>query len=78
MEDYCKEKTKLVCLFHTYYFNVMLFGLMNAPSTIQLMMDHVLADMYFSRIYIEVFVIISTNLEEHVEKFSVITSAIDS
>lgn len=43
----CKEKTTFVCRFGTYQFEVMPFGLMNAPSTSQRMMDQIFRDLSF-------------------------------
>ena len=66
MEETSKEMTSFVTRYGTYQFEVMPFGLMNAPATFQRMMDFVLQDIPFVRVYIDDVVIFSKSLEEHV------------
>lgn len=49
---------------------------MNAPSTFKRMMDHVLAEIDFARVYLGDFVVFSTNLEELWGHVSAVTRAI--
>lgn len=51
MSEPCKHKTALVYIFGTLLFEVMPFGLMNAPSTFQPTMDIIFADIPFVRDY---------------------------
>ena len=63
-----REKTAFVTPFGLYEFNVMPFGLHNAPATFQRMMNYVLRDCQeFSKAYIDDVVIFSKNWEEHLE-----------
>lgn len=66
MFEDCKEITTLVCRYGRLMFEVMIFGLMNARSTFQQMMDHVRRRLSFFRLYIEDVVIFSRSLKEHV------------
>lgn len=45
-----KEKTTLVCCFGTYLLEVILFGLMNAPSTLQRVMGRLLGIFRFVKV----------------------------
>ena len=66
MEETSKEMSSFVTRYGTYQFEVMPFGLMNAPATFQRMRDFVLQDIFFARVYIDEVVIFSKTLEEHV------------
>ena len=59
MANECKEFTTFVCRFGTFKFEVMPFGLMNAPSTFQRMMDVILAGLKFVRVYLDDVVVLS-------------------
>lgn len=65
MAETCKEMTTFICQFGTYKFEVMPFGLMNAPSTFQRIMNGVLRGLPFATVYVDDVVIFSEILEEH-------------
>lgn len=67
MTQECKEKTTFVCRYGTFQFEVMPFGLMNAPSTFQRMMDYVFRDLLFVRVYLDDVVVFSDSMSSHVE-----------
>jgi hypothetical protein len=67
VSESCKEKTTFVCKYGTFSFEVMPFGLMNAPATFQRMMDRILSQLPFVQVYIDDVVIFSKTLKEHVE-----------
>ena len=66
MADKCKEMTTFVCRFGTFQFEVMPFGLMNAPSTFQRMMDQLFQGLSFARVYLDDVVVFSKSAEEHI------------
>ena len=62
-----KEKTAFTTPFGLYEFEVMPFGLHNAPATFQRTMNHVLRDCRgFSGAYIDDIVVFSKSWEEHI------------
>ena len=63
-----KEKTAFVCGAGLFEFNVMPFGLCNAPATFQRMMDEVLADLDLKvgQDYIDDIIIGLETLDEHI------------
>ena len=63
MEENCKEKTTFICRYGTYQFEVMPFGLMNAPFTFQRMMDQVFQNLGFVRVYLDDVVVYSSDKE---------------
>ena len=69
IEESDKEKTAFVCHLGLFEFIVMPFGLCNAPSTFQRMMDEVLAGMKWEsgRDYIDDIIIGSSTFEKHLE-----------
>ena len=69
MEESDKEKTAFICSEGLYEFNVMPFGLKNAPGTFQRMMDKILKEYIgdFVEIYVDDIMIYSRNLEEHIQ-----------
>ena len=67
LSDGCKDKSTLVCRYGTFRFEVMPFGLINAPVTFQRMMDHVLEGLAFARVYVDDVVIFSKTVDVHVE-----------
>jgi hypothetical protein len=61
-----EPKTAFVCKFGQYEFNVMPFGLVNAPSCFQAMMDKLFKDYSnFARPYLDDIIVFSHNEEEH-------------
>ena len=76
MAEASKEKISFVTRYGTYQFEVMPFGLMNAPSTFQRMMDIVLKDLPFARVYIDDVVIFSKSLDEHLIHLKQVMSCI--
>ena len=63
-----KEKTAFTTPFGLYEFEVMPFGLHNAPATFQRTMNHVLRDCRgFSGAYIDDIVVFSKSWEEHIQ-----------
>lgn len=72
MAEACKEHTTFVTRYGTFSFEVMPFGLINAPATFQKMMDHILRDLPFARAYLDDVVIHSKTLEEHLEHLQLV------
>ena len=66
MSETCKEMTTFVTRYGTFQFEVMPFGLMNAPSTFQRMMDVVLKGLEFVRVYIDDIVVFSKSMDDHI------------
>ena len=79
MAENCKEKTTFVCPFGTFQFEVMPFGLMNAPSTFQRMMDQLFRELSFVSVYLDDVVVFSRTVKEHIsqleEVFKVIAAS---
>lgn len=69
VEEKDKEKTAFICSLGLFEFNVMPFGLCNAPATFQRMMDEVLSGLkdVVGRDYIDDLIIGSKGFEEHLE-----------
>jgi len=66
MAEDSKEKTTFTTPFGLFEFEVMPFGLHNAPASFQRMINHVLSDCWsFARAYIDDIVIFSRSWEEH-------------
>jgi len=66
MDEQDKEKTAFACHKGLYQFNVMPFGLVNAPSIFQELMNRVLNGLGdFSTAYLDDILIYSETLEEH-------------
>ena len=62
-----KEVTTFTCKLGTFCFEVMPFGLMNAPATFQRMMNEVLKGLSFVRVYLDDVVIFSNTEREHLD-----------
>lgn len=67
VKECCKEKTTFVCRFGTYKFEVMQFGLMNAPSTFQRMIDNLPRKLPFFRVYLDDVVVFSSDIHRHMQ-----------
>lgn len=65
------------CKYGTFRFEVMPFGLMNAPAIFQRMMIELLKDITFARVYIEDVVIFSASLEDHIEHIWILLRRIE-
>lgn len=76
MSEECKEMTTFVCRFGTFKFEVMTFGLMNSPSTFQRMMDQIVKDFTFVRVYLDDVVVFSESLIEHIVHLRAVFEAI--
>ena len=76
LREDCKEKTTFVCRYGTYQFEVMPFGLMNAPSTFQRMMDQVFRHLDFVRVYLDDVVVFSESLETHMKHLNMVFTTI--
>ena len=64
-----REKTAFVTHYRIYEFNVMPFGLCNAPATFQRLMDQVYKDIAwkFTVVYLDNTIIYSRTFDEHLE-----------
>lgn len=67
LEERCKQKTSFVCRQGTFQFEVMSFGLMNAPSTFQRMMNSLMNHLNFVRVYLDNLMIFSKTMSDHLE-----------
>ncbi|GES85362.1 retroviral-like aspartic protease 1 [Rhizophagus clarus] len=69
MAEEDKEKTAFICSKGLYEYNVMPFGLKNAPGTFQRLMDEILSEYIgeFVVVYIDDIMIYSKSFEEHME-----------
>ncbi|CAB5212107.1 unnamed protein product [Rhizophagus irregularis] len=69
MAEEDKEKTAFICSQGLYEYNVMPFGLKNAPGTFQRLMDEILEEYVgeFVTVYLDDIMIYSRNFEEHLE-----------
>ena len=67
IEECDKEKTAFCTSEGLYQFNVMPFGLCNAPATFQRLMDTVLAGLQWDRclVYLDDIIVVGKNFEEH-------------
>ena len=65
MDETCREKTKFICKFGTYQFEVMSFELKNSEATFQRMMDNMLVNVSNAKCYVDDVVIHSATAESH-------------
>lgn len=67
IEEKDKEKTAFICSLGLFEFNVMLFGLTNAPTTFQCLMDEVISgiDWHMGVDYMDGLLIGNRSFEEH-------------
>lgn len=72
MDPASKQKTAFSTLYGHYEFNRMPFGLKNAPSTFQRLMDRILSGLQGIElfVYMDDIVIYASSLEEHAQKLS--------
>jgi len=75
-----KEKTAFISCTGLWEFNVMPFGLCNAPATFQRMMDRVLEDLGWKigRDYIDDLIIGSTTFEEHLKDLDTMLNSLQN
>ena len=66
MVERCKEVTTFECRYGTFTVQVIPFGLMNAPSSFQRIIDLIFRNHPFFRVYLDDLVIFSADLKEHV------------
>jgi hypothetical protein len=68
MDEEDKEKTAFICSLGLYEFNVMPFGLKNAPATFQRLMNNILYNFIgdFVEVYIDDIMIHSKNFGDHI------------
>ena len=78
MNDEDKKKTAFTTKFGLYEFNVMPFGLCNAPATFQRLMDKLLASYRgkFVEVYLDDITIFSTTFELHCQHVEIILDAL--
>jgi hypothetical protein len=73
-----REKTAFIMEEGLYEFNVMPFGLRNAPKTFQRLMNHVLRDFLgkFVAVYLDDIIIFSRTYEEHLDHINQVLDAL--
>lgn len=76
LDEDIKDITTFSCKFGTYRFEVMPFGLINAPPTFQRMMNELLGDLGFVRAYLDDVVIFSRTMTEHLGHVQVVLERI--
>ena len=78
MADTDKEKTAFITHKRLYEFNVMPFGLKNAPGTFQRLMNYVLQDYLgkFVAVYLDDIIIYSKTFEQHLDHVKMVFDAL--
>ena len=73
MAEHDKDKTSFVTRTGTYRFNVMPFGLCNAPATFQRVMDVVMSGLNFQvcLVYLDDIILFSQTVSEHLERLRI-------
>lgn len=69
VDETCKRMTTFTCKQEKFRFEIMPFGLRNAPATFQRMMNQVLKDLPYVRVNIDDAIIFSSSLEEKNARF---------
>ena len=74
MDPAAKEKTAFITHSDLYQFNVLPFGLCNAPATFQRLMETVLAGLTRNQcfVYLDDILVISSSWQEHLENLSLV------
>ena len=74
MNDQDKKKTAFTTKYGLFEFNVMPFGLCNAPATFQRLMDKLLAPYRgkFVEVYLDDITIFSQTFEEHLQHVNIV------
>lgn len=70
LSNNCKERRIFVCRFSTFQFEVMPFGLINAPSRFQKMTNDLIGRLKFVKVYLNDVVIFSQTMENTSTTFS--------
>jgi hypothetical protein len=80
MREEDKEKTAFISHKGLYEFNVMPFGLCNAPSTFQRLMNYILQKFLgkFVAVYLDDIIIYSTTFEQHIDHIHQVFEALRS
>ena len=78
MDEADKPKTAFTTPFGLYQFNVMPFGLCNAPDTFQSLMTRVLAGLHWSvaLVYLDDIIVFSPTIEEHFDRLEKVFQAL--
>ena len=78
MDEADKPKTAFTTPFGLYQFNVMPFGLCNAPATFQRLMTRVLAGLHWSvaLVYLDDIIVFSPTIEEHFDRLEKVFQAL--
>lgn len=71
-----KDVVTFVCHMGAFRFEVMPFGLKNAPATFQKMMSSLLRNVPFARVYLDDIVIFSKTAEEHMKHVTIVLTII--
>jgi hypothetical protein len=67
LDEVSKEKTAFICHAGLFEFNVMPFGLCNAPATFQRMMDEIVGEAQVGLDYLDDVIVGSETFEQHIE-----------